>query len=121
MVVVKKQANWTCSDTGEYDRLWDKITANEKLTEDEQLDFQNLMLKKYHTSAENNPFTPKFKQQLVQAITLVDDIKADGARLMPKDSADMCVLLLSAGDNMVERFSLIKKAGRRLIEQGDQK
>jgi|GEM_PF-4380636 len=98
---------WTDEDQSKYIMLMNM----EELTPEEGL-LTVLIAHKMKSLLKGQSTSDLQVDLLEKSLALVDDLKADGAKLTSSDSAKMVLLLMNAGDNMIDRFTLIKKAGR---------
>lgn len=102
---------WSEDDQNEYAYLLDS-SEHRELTEDERAKFTELFERKFRHTL-NEPEYKHMAQQLANCIALVDDMVADGAKFSPSDKAEMTMLLYTAEEKMIQRYALIKKAGRQ--------
>lgn len=101
---------WSVNDQDEYARLLD-LSEVKELSEPEKAKFKELFVRKFRHSLAD-PVRKHMAEQIEKSIALVDDMVADGAKLTSTDKAEMAVLLYTAEDKMIQRYSLIKKAAR---------
>lgn len=104
---------WFDNDQTEYERLLDLFECRE-LTESERAIFTDLFERKFRHSLAD-PARKRMAEQLEKSMALVDDMVADGAKFSSADKAEMTMLLYKAEDKMIQRYALIKKAGRTVV------
>lgn len=100
---------WTPQDETRYNL---QMARNPNELSDEEKDELVLLIARKMKTYIQSPKREKFIKLVAQSFSLVDDLVADGAVLTTSDKAKLSHLLIEAGDGMVERFLLIKKAGR---------
>lgn len=104
--------DWTDKDGERYNAIWKKVMDDHPVSEEEKDEFAALMVKR-HSCMSKDPGVQHLKKYLGKALSLVDDLCADGADLSSHDRAQLVCMLTSAGEEMVSQFTLFKKCGRR--------
>jgi len=105
---------WTTQDEARCTVQMDRVFAStnpDDLPCEEKDELVLLLARKMKTYVQS-PKREKFNRLVAQSFSLVNDLVADGAVLTSSDKAKLGNLLIDAGENMVEIFLLIKKAGR---------
>lgn len=102
---------WTVTDEEESKRLFIALLCGELNDEQEKVKLSSLVNRKARLKP-GTPETRRLRELLKNSIALVNDMEADGANFTPEENVEMTVLLVDAGDNMIARYSLIKKAAR---------
>ena len=109
----EKIDQWSETDRDEYARLLELSEVRE-LSEPEKAKFKEIFVRKFRHSL-TDPVRKHMAEQIEKSIALVDDMVADGAKLTSSDKAEMAMLLYTAEDKMIQRYALIKKAGRSVV------
>ena len=105
---------WTPQDEARCTAQMDRVFAStnpDDLSDKEKNELVLLLARKMKTYIQS-PKREKFNRLVAQSFSLVNDLVADGAVLSSSDKAKLGNLLIDAGEDMVEIFLLIKKAGR---------